>query len=155
MEREALVLLAQAVASNALVGLIWTIQVVHYPLMRRVPESAYGAYQREHMRRITAVVGPLMLAEAATAAAVVVLRPAGVPMTLAWTGLGLVVLLWAMTATVQGPLHNRLVQGGKDDALLARLIASNWVRTAMWSARGVLSAWMLLLHAEAAAAGVV
>ena len=48
--------LANAAVACALTGLIWTIQVVHYPLFARVGEAEWRAYEREHQRRITLVV---------------------------------------------------------------------------------------------------
>jgi hypothetical protein len=54
-----------------------------------------------------------------------------------------VVVVWASTALVQVPLHERL-RGGFDAAVVERLVRSNWVRTVAWSARGVLVAWGML-----------
>jgi hypothetical protein len=61
-------LLLQAFASFAMTGLIWFVQVVHYPLFRAVGSSGYAAYQERHMRLTKVVVVPRMLLEAATAA---------------------------------------------------------------------------------------
>jgi hypothetical protein len=35
-----------------MVGLIWTIHTVHYPLFAHVGESTYVAFQSEHVNRI-------------------------------------------------------------------------------------------------------
>ena len=43
--------LVQAAATWALVGLIWTMQIVHYPLFAKVGRSDYPAWQKSHMRR--------------------------------------------------------------------------------------------------------
>ena len=51
-----------------LTGLIWTIQIVHYPLFEQVGEDRFVRYHERHMRRITWVAGPLMLIEAGSAA---------------------------------------------------------------------------------------
>lgn len=139
---QAILLNVHAFATLALVGLIWTIQVVHYPLFRLIPADDFSSYERAHMRRITLIVGPLMLIEAATAVWLVVMTPEGVPAWSVWVGLALVLAIWAMTATVQGPAHQRLAK--RFDAKLHRLLVrSNWFRTIMWSARGVIALIML------------
>ncbi|MDX1579501.1 MAG: hypothetical protein R3266_13530, partial [Gemmatimonadota bacterium] len=50
----------------AVVGLIWFVQVVHYPLLARTDGSAFRAAHRFHTDRTGRVVIPLMLAEVAT-----------------------------------------------------------------------------------------
>ena len=62
-------LLLQVAATLALVGLIWFVQVVHYPLFAKVGSSSFADYEQSHQRRTTLVVAPLMLVEAATAIA--------------------------------------------------------------------------------------
>jgi hypothetical protein len=53
--------------------------------------------------------------------------------------LGLIGVNWLSTAIVQVPLHRRLEQGFEAGAH-GRLVATNWVRTGAWTARGVLVA---------------
>ncbi|NBC10836.1 MAG: hypothetical protein GVY24_03760 [Planctomycetes bacterium] len=146
---ESWLLLVHAGATWFMTGLIWFVQVVHYAMFDRVGDAPAGSagqgyvrYQHDHMRLTTWVVGPVMLVEAATAAALVVLRPVGVPGSLAWAGLLLVVALWASTAALQVPAHRRLTLGF-DPAAHRRLLRTNWLRTAMWSARGILALWMI------------
>ena len=50
-------------ATLALVGLIWTVQLVHYPLMAEV-RTGFARYHELHRERITWIVAPLMGAEA-------------------------------------------------------------------------------------------
>ena len=117
----------------ALVGLIWTIQMVHYPLFAQVGPAHFVAYHRRHTRAITLVVGPLMLAELVTAA-LLVLEGNRDPWLLA--SLPLLALIWISTGFVQIPLHNTLTTGF-DAHAHRRLVTTNWWRTAAWSARGI------------------
>jgi len=55
---------AHAAATLVMVGVIWFVQVVHYPLMARVSASQFAAYEHEHQNRTTFVVAPTMLIEA-------------------------------------------------------------------------------------------
>lgn len=137
-----MLLVLHAALTWALVGLILTIQLVHYPLFARVGAAGYTAYQREHITRITWLVAPLMLAELGTGAWLALNPPPGVPGWSAWLGLGLIVLIWLSTALVQSPLHGRLI-GGFDAVHHARLVGSNAGRTGLWLARGVLVSWWL------------
>ena len=61
-----LVFLAHLVSTLVMVGVIWTVQVVHYPLFAGVGADGWSAYEAAHQSRITLVVGPLMVAELVT-----------------------------------------------------------------------------------------
>ncbi|GHF42619.1 hypothetical protein HNQ07_002099 [Deinococcus metalli] len=137
-----MLLVLHAAVTWVLVGLILTIQVVHYPLFARVGAAGYAEYQREHVTRITWLVAPLMLAELATGAALALRPPPTVPAASAALGLALIVMIWLSTAAVQAPVHGRLSHGF-DAALHTRLVTSNWARTVLWLARGVLVGWWL------------
>lgn len=133
-------LFLHALSTVALVGLIWTIQLVHYPLFLRVPTECFQGYESEHMRRITWLVGPLMLTEAATAILILVDQPES---AVAWAGVALLAVIWVSTATIQGPIHARMARDGFSEQRIRLLVRSNWVRTAAWTARGVLALTLL------------
>jgi hypothetical protein len=137
-------LLANTGSTLYMTGLIWFVQIVHYPLFAAVGRAEFPAYSRAHQTLTTLVVGPPMLVEALTAGLLIVMRPPAVPAWAAWTGLVLVGIIWISTATMQVPSHARLV-GGFDESTGAFLVHSNWIRTAAWSARGALVLWMLWL----------
>lgn len=126
-----------------MVGLIWMVQVVHYQMFDRVGEEAFSRYEADHNRLITPIVGVPMLIEIVTAALLLVQAPTGFPKWAAWTGLGLVLAIWVSTAVLQVPCHSRLMQGF-DEATYRELVNTNWIRTVLWSARGVLLGYFLL-----------
>jgi len=146
---------AHALATGMMFGVIWTCQLVHYPLFLRVPAEAFEAYEREHMRRITLIVGPAMAVELGAAVLILALPPAGLVagggMALAWVGLALLALNWVSTFTTQGPLHQRLATVGRDERLIRRLVATNWLRTAAWSGRMVIAVWLVSMTASGSA----
>lgn len=141
-DRAVPLLIAQLATTCYLTGLIWLVQIVHYPLMAKVGPERFAEYERLHAAWITPVVGPAMLVEAALAALLLVQRPAAVPAWAAWTGAGLVALVWAVTFLVSVPCHSVLAQGF-DAATHDRLVATNWIRTLAWTARAGLAACML------------
>ena len=137
------VLIAQAVASGMMAGIIWFVQLVHYPLFASVTGPGEAAYARANQARTSLVVLPPMLVEAAAAGWLALRPPAGIGVVPAAVGLGLVGLLWLSTLAVQMPLHGRLAGEGHAAGVVAALVRSNWPRTVLWTARAVLAAWML------------
>ena len=137
-----LALLLQAATSCFLMGLIWIVQVVHYPLMSRVSAERFVEYERLHAAWITPVVGPAMLLEAAIAGWLIVQRPPTIPAWSAWLGAALVALIWGVTFLISVPCHAAL-SGGFDASAHDRLVSTNWIRTIAWTARAALSVWML------------
>jgi hypothetical protein len=133
--------LAHLAATLCMTGVIWFVQVVHYPLFAVNSSAGYVDYQRRHMARTTRVVGPLMLVEAATAILLFGFRPAGVATWRLSLGLGLLVAIWLSTAFLQVPCHARLSRAF-DPAAHRRLVLTNWIRTAGWTLRSSLVLWM-------------
>jgi hypothetical protein len=124
------VALIHAAATLAMAGVAWFVQVVHYPLFAFVGGD-FSAYEERHANRTTFVVGPLMTVEAATA----LLLLAAWPGALTVTGICLLAIIWLSTAVLQVPCH-RLLGRGFDGAVHRRLVATSWLRTAAWTARG-------------------
>ncbi len=124
-----------------MVGLIWTIQLVQYPLMAQVGDQSFVRYHAGHSNAIRWVVIPCMLTELLSALWLVAERPAAIPSWSAWAGLALVGVVWLSTAFLQVPQHGILARGF-DPAAHRFLVTSNWVRTLAWSLRGILVLWM-------------
>lgn len=146
-----LLLLIHAGATLYMTGLIWFVQMVHYPLFNRVGAERWEGYASAHRFGTTWVVGPPMLVELATAVALVVWRESlegGVrgagepPVWSVWLGLGAVVALWLSTAVLQVPQHRAMSERFHARAH-RRLVLGNWLRTLLWSGRGVLVLWWL------------
>ncbi len=137
MPFEHLLVLTHPAATLAMGGLVWFVQVVHYPLFAAVGTVGFSTYSVAHARRTTWVVAPLMLAEAGSALLLAVYRPPAVAAFLVWSGLGLLALIWASTAWLQVPRHTILAQGF-DPATCTALVRTNWLRTGAWTLRGVL-----------------
>lgn len=131
-----LLVLTHVFATLFMVGLIWFVQVVHYPLFANVGQAHFKGYEELHQRRTTWVVGPAMLVELVTAVAL--LRYASAESTtLAWAGLGLILLIWLATATLSVPAHNALAVKYSTNAY-RKLVSTNWIRTVAWTVRGIL-----------------
>ena len=139
------IFLAHVAATLFMCGVIWFVQVVHYPLFESVGKDKFDAYQAAHRDLIFWVVVPPMLIEGLTAVLLLWQRPQGVEAKFLWTGLVLLAIIWLSTWFLQMPQHNRLIQGFDQHALRI-LVLSNWIRAFGWSARSVLVLFMLALH---------
>lgn len=127
-----------------MMGLIWCIQWLHYPMFQRLPKDhQFCQALGWHGQRITWLVAPWMLLELMCAATLLAFPPW--PSQLFGWGFGLVCALWVCTAVLQVPLHGILCQR-YDQPSLTWLIASNWLRTGLWTVRGLLSLFMLAAH---------
>jgi len=138
----ALLFLPHLFATLTMTGVIWMVQIVHYPLFAKVGAEDFGSYHTDHTRLISFVVLPLMIIEAGTAVILAVQPPRGVPSWAAWTGLALVGLIWATTFLHSVPRHGLLAHGF-DPRVHAELVAGNWVRTLGWTMRSGLLLFVL------------
>jgi hypothetical protein len=136
------VLIANSAATLFMVGVIWFVQVVHYPLMARAAGPGFPTLAADHQRLTGYVVGPPMVVEALTTVALLLWPPDGVSVGQAALGLGLLAGVWASTALLQAPRHRELARGF-DEGVHRALVVGNRVRTAAWTARGAVVIWML------------
>ncbi len=142
MSTASALLLLNVSATLYMTGLIWFVQVVHYPLFAHADRARFADFAARHQRWTTFVVAPPMLLELITAAALCVFRPKAPAPGLPEVGLALVIALWASTALLQVPQHRRL-STGYDQQAVERLVRSNWLRTLLWTGRSalVLTLW--------------
>ena len=123
-------------ATLMMVGIIWFVQIVHYPLFSMVGEKNFREYEQRHTQLTGWVVGPLMALELTSAIILQWLSPANISNSGLWAGLILLTIIWTSTVFIQVPLHMQLIKGF-DAKKQRRLVQSNWIRTAAWSLRGI------------------
>jgi hypothetical protein len=138
MTPEALLLLVHAATTCFMAGLVWFVQVVHYPLYARVGVTTFTAYEQDHVRRTNWVVAPLMGLEALAAGLLLLHPPAGVDLALVWIAALLLAGIWLATFTLQVPRHAALLRSF-DPGVHASLVRTNWLRTTSWTIRAALS----------------
>ncbi len=133
-----LIALVNVCISWFMVGLIWIIQIVTYPIFSSVGGYKYDKFHSKHVSLITPLVAPLMLFELAVA--VVLLLVSGPYWNYGYSVVNLVFLaiIWASTFLIQIPLHVKLsVKFEKKNH--TRLVRTNWIRTFAWTMKGLLS----------------
>lgn len=131
-----LIFCAQVILAAMMTGLIWFVQVVHYPLFVRIPPASFTDYERSHTTRTGVVVAPIMLTELVTAVALPLSRTSYAVSPLYMTSLGCLLLIWISTFLVQVPLHAMLEKNHCPNSI-RRLVLTNWIRTILWSLRSV------------------
>ena len=134
------VVLASVASTLFMAGVIWFVQLVHYPLFASVGPGQFARYETEHAGRTSWIAAPAMMIEAATSVLLLWVRPEAIGMEIAAAGLLLTGLIWGSTFAMQVPLHTRL-SIGFEPASHKSLVATNWVRTLAWTGR----AWLALL----------
>jgi hypothetical protein len=138
-------LLVHGCATLMMAGLIWFVQLVHYPLFARVGAAAFPRYEVLHAQRTTWIVAPLMLTEAATAALLLGVALDEPTAILHVANVVLLLVIWLSTALLQMPCHRQL-SISFDAAVVRKLVLTNWIRTAAWSLRVALVAGLVWMH---------
>lgn len=136
-------LIVNLVVSAILTGLIWFVQIVHYPIFLTVPPSAFKDFQVQHMHTTTQVVALPMVTELLLSIGLLWgLYPGRSPLT-HYGAFICVAVIWLVTFFISVPIHNRLALHGYDNYLIRQLVATNWLRTFAWTLRTLLLLYML------------
>jgi hypothetical protein len=143
MDLSHLFLLLCTVVIFYVLGEIWFVQIVVYPLFGKVGEDEYVAYHKFYSSRIPLPVILPGFASFLLPIALVFLRPESVPlwMALANVACGLVGLF--VTVALEIPRHARLEKGGKQGGVIRELVLFNWPRTLSITASALLTLLML------------
>lgn len=130
-------LAAHLLCTLLMVGIIWFVQIVHYPLLACVGAEQFCRYAQLHQSRTTLVVVGPMITEALSAICLFVQSPPLRSSPAFMFAGALLILIWVSTAWWQVPLHQSLAREF-DEQRIRRLVQTNWLRTVAWSTRGVL-----------------
>jgi len=125
------VLICQIACCAFMTGLIWIIQGLHYPAFRFVQDGEFNQFHLFHTRNISWIVMPVMLLEFLSGASLAYSLRNSQMLIINFVG---IILIWLCTFFISVPLHNNLGEGRSSNAI-ERLIHTNWLRTALWSAR--------------------
>ena len=134
-------LVIHLIATSVMVGVIWVIQLVHYPSFHFIDIKQYTTFQRFHMSRISYVVIPAMLTELFTLILIIISMDQIDTLVLA--SAILLIFIWLITAVFFSGVHQKLTLG-YDQTVVDKLVKLNWGRTLLWTLRLLLiSIYML------------
>ena len=117
-----------------LLGLIWVVQLVHYPSFQYIKEDEFVKFEKFHTLRIALLATPLMLLEVLLGATLIYVSNFSIKFIVAFL---FVIAIWISTFMLSVPCHKKLLQG-KDVSIIKRLVATNWLRTFFWTAKSYL-----------------
>ena len=117
-------------STSLMVGIIWVIQLLHYPAFHFIKENDYVEFQHFHMERISLIVVPVMVLELFSAFMMVYY----IQSNLLILCLIILLFIWLITFIFFTKLHQSLL-GGYDKTIIDKLVRINWSRTILWSIR--------------------
>ncbi len=138
-----LVVVVQAVVTVLMVGMIWTVHVVHYDLFPLVGVDSWDAYEHAHVDRIGKVLFGPWLIEGLCVLVLLLARPKRMRV-LAFVSAFLMLFILIDTAAFSAPAHGVLLDHW-DQGTYDGLMTANLVRAWLWTAKGVVAVWMLWL----------
>ena len=117
-------------STSLMVGIIWVIQLLHYPTFHFIKESDYVEFQHFHMQRISFIVVPVMIMELLSGFMLVYYFRSNLLIFC----LIILFVIWSITFVFFTKLHQSLL-GGYDKIIVDKLVQINWSRTVLWSLR--------------------
>jgi hypothetical protein len=142
MSKTDLYLLLWALLSFWVLGQIWLVQIVIYPLFAKVGPPDYIGYHRFYTSRIPLPVILPGFASFLLPVALAIFGPA-VPMWMTAANITMGVVGLLVTVGLEIPRHGRLEKLGKNDAVIAELTRFNWPRTASITMQAAVTMFML------------
>ncbi len=136
-------MIAHALATWFLVGMIWTVHLVHYPLFADVGAAEYVDFQAEHVRRIGAVLVVPWFVEGVTTLGLLLLVRRRRELLVALAGAAAAAGVLLISGFASAPAHAELADGF-DAAVHDRLMDWNLVRAWLWTGKGAVAALLLV-----------
>lgn len=136
------ILVANLAATLVMVGVIWFVQVVHYPLLAIVRVEDAPSIAIVHQRRTAYVVGLPMAVEGFSTLGLLWAKPDAVGWALPWVGAILLAIALGSTVFLSVPRHSAMATNPTPE-LGRELVATNWPRTIAWTLRAGVCVWML------------
>ena len=137
------VLLGHLIFTSIMTGVIWVIQIVHYPSFHFIEKELYTAFQKFHMNKISIIVIPIMLAELITGMMLFLDKSPKSPFLI--ISFVILVLIWLITGVFFSKAHNELMTGYQE-LVVNQLVVMNWIRTLLWTLRLLLLTYFVYLH---------
>lgn len=134
------IIIVNLFSSFFLCGLIWIVQLVHYPFFVYTSNESFEEAMAFHRKKISFVVVPVMLAELLSSFWLSIFSNVYTNYHIA--GFIIVLLIWGITFTTQVPLHKKL-SINHDQRVIFKLVQSNWMRSVLWSVKALIGIWLL------------
>jgi hypothetical protein len=137
-------LILNLLATWMMVGVIWFVQIVHYPLLAVVSIESASSVAVQHQQRTAWVVMIPMTVEGFSTLALLKWVPEGVAWWLPWVNALFLAVALGCTVFLSVPRHERMASN-PTPSLGRELVLTNWPRTIAWTARGIILAYMMFV----------
>jgi hypothetical protein len=138
-----LILLISFLSTAFNTGLIWTIQLVHYPGFLKVGAASHQQYHAFHMKAISPLVGVSMITELISSVVLLLFINRLPSNWMIWLSLAFLGAIFFHTAFAAVPIHGKLAAEFSIETA-QKLVSTNWWRTFFWSARTLILAYITL-----------
>ncbi len=118
-------------------GMIWSMQILEYPLFALVGPKEFPAYHRRHNRGLPVFVILPSLAAFVSAVVLIFTRPARLPLWASSVVAAIDLVVVVVTVAREAPLHGQLDREGSSETVIRQLVRGNWIRTILWTANGL------------------
>lgn len=136
------VVLVQLVVTVLMVGMIWTVHVVHYSLFPLVGAQAWDAYEHAHVDQIGKVLFAPWLLEGICVLVLLLAHPMRLRV-LALISAFLMLFIIIDTAGFAAPAHGVLLDHWGQHTY-DRLMVADLIRALLWTAKGAIAVWMMV-----------
>jgi hypothetical protein len=130
-----IIFLLHLTATSIMAGVIWVIQLLHYPYFHHLHRQNFTGLMQKHRLRISFIVIPVMLIELLTGAWLMYYSTTLKSFFL--IGFLMIAAIWLSTFWFQVRAHNQIA-GGYNSSAVTKLVKTNWIRTILWTARLIL-----------------
>lgn len=120
------------VSTSLMVGVIWIMQLVHYPSFNFINVEEYKSFQEFHMKRISLIVIPFMIIELTSGVLIFwIYQTDNIFFNIS---LFCLFFIWFLTAILFSKMHQKLTWGYQI-SIVTKLVNLNWLRTISWTLR--------------------
>ena len=120
------------VSTSLMVGVIWIMQLVHYPSFNFINVEEYKSFQEFHMKRISLIVIPAMIIELTSGVLIFWIYQTDNIFFI--FSLFCLFFIWFLTAILFSKMHQKLTLGYQI-SIITKLVNLNWLRTISWTLR--------------------
>lgn len=138
------IVIIHLIATAGMFGIVLFVQMVHYPMLGKIPPANREGFEREYSTRASSLITPIMLIEAASVAAILFIAPNDL---YARAGAALFAGICLVTFGISVPCHTKLSREWRSQTHQT-LIWSNFLRCLLWGARVVIAVSLLSLGAR-------
>jgi hypothetical protein len=141
---ETIFLLINLLSTVLIAGIMWFVQLVHYPLFNAIPARNLINYGYYHTRKISGIIKPLFIVDFTTLLLLLILLGSNLSTNLMMVNIVIFIITVILTQIVFIPIHQKLSKSPNSQTI-SQLIRLNWIRTLIWSLKVV---FMLIIIYE-------